>query len=370
MPLSTAPRNAPTAFLLPAYLKVPVSAGAGSAPDTDVVLYCRARLARNLAGHPFPHRASDVEMRRVAHKIKRAARDGGFPLSDLVPVSLSHLSARDRDDLVNARRISPDLAYGPPTNRFALLDEKGEMGVFVNEEDHLRLQTVQAGNAPAETLAKAQIADTAFARRLTYARDELQWGFLTASLGNVGTGLRLSVLLHLPALAFLGRLHEALQAAHVLGISVRAGSGEHGTIAGDLFQVSNAVTWGLTAAHIAGRVVPVADYLTEAERSARRDLAEQKAGGVIENARAAWQKVETAERLSAEGALNALSRLRLCAACGKAAGPDARLFAALLTDLRVFHAPALAGVGGAENREAIARPAKLRVALRSFFDGL
>ena len=357
------------ARLLPAYLKTPVGSGENGlpAPDGDVALFSRARLARNLGGHPFPARASDLEMRRVAHKIKRAAREGGFPLSDLVPVGLSHLPARDISDLVNARRISPDLAWGPHTNRFALLDEAGEISVFINEEDHLRIQTVVAGNAPEAALSLAQNADTAFAQRLSYARDTLQWGFLTASLGNVGTGLRLSVLLHLPALSFLDRLEAALSAAHVLGISVRAGHGENSRPAGDLFQVSNAVTWGLTTEHIAHRIAPVAAYLVSAEREARREVARFHAARLTDLARAAWQTVEVAERLSPSDALHLLSTLRLFAACGFVSGPNEQIFAHLLSDLRTASAP-LTVAGAGEARDAIARPAKLRVALRLFFD--
>jgi hypothetical protein len=96
--------------------------------------------------------------------------------------------------------------------------------------------------------------------RLTYARD-VRWGYLTASLGNVGTGLRLSLLVHLSALAFLGRLPDTLRAAQHLGISVRGAHGEHSLAAGDLYQVSNAVTFGLEPSHIAGRIRPVAEYL-------------------------------------------------------------------------------------------------------------
>lgn len=367
--------SSPPPRTLAPYLKTPAALPRGNAfPDGDVVISSRARLARNLVGFPFPHQASSLELRRVAHQIKRAAREGGFPVHDLVTVGLSQLSLRDLADLVNARRISPDLAHGPLANRFALLDENGSLSAFIGEEDHLRLQAVVPGNAPGDALRAVQEADACFARRLFYARDTLQWGYLTASLGNVGTGLRLSLLLHLPSLQFMGRLNDALRAAHVLGISVRASHGEHSAPAGDLFQVSNAVTWGLTTSHIAGRVQPVADYLVAAERAARREVAEAFAEKAIARAQTAWETVEKAERLSGEEALDALSHLRLCSACGlargagQAVGPDERVFAHLLADLRTgatANAPSHEAQA-MESRDAIARPAKLRRVLRPF----
>ncbi len=357
------------AHSLAAYLKTP--AGSPSETETvidgDVVLTSRVRLARNLAGHPFPHQASGVDLRRVAHKIKRAAREGGPPVSDLAVVGLAQLSPRDRWDLVNARRISPDLARGPVANRFALLDENGTLGLFINEEDHLRLQAVVAGNAPLAALRRAEAAQAGLARRIAFAHDTVRWGYLTASLGNVGTGMRLSLLLHLPALSFLGRVNDALRAAHVLGISVRAAHGEHSAPAGDLFQVSNAVSWGLTSEHIAGRVAPVADYLVAAERAARREVEDTHRQKVLTNAQLAWKTIQSADRIASPEALRLLSALRLCAASNLASGPTDATFPGLLFDLRTAEG------GGAEaaqeSRDAIARAAKLRNALRPFWSG-
>lgn len=356
---------------LAGYLKTPAWA-TGNGPDADVVLAVRARLARNLAAFPFPSRASDRDLRRVAQEVRRAALADTERLADLSPVAIARLGGRDKADLVDARRISPELAWAG-TNRWALLDEPGYLSVWVNEEDHVRIQALAGGNATADVLRAAEDADKRLARRLAWARDE-RWGFLTASLGNVGTGLRLSVLAHLPALAFLKRLPETLRAAHHLGISIRGAHGEHSLAAGDLYQVSNAVTFGLEPSHIAGRICPVADYLIAAERAARREVADSHAARAVEASRAAWTRIERADRLAADVALDLLSRLRLAASAqltplgGHAPAPDATLFATLVAELRTG-----AGLARPANnappsvQDAIQRPAKIRTALRHFY---
>lgn len=356
---------------LAGYLKTPAWA-TGDGPDADVVLAARARLARNLAAYPFPGRANDRDLRRVAQEVRRAALADTERLADLSAVSIAQLSLRDRSDLVDARRISPELADGG-VSRWALLDDSGALSLFLNEEDHVRIQSLGAGNAVAAVLRDAEDADARLGRRLVWAWSE-PWGYLSSSLSNVGTGLRLSVLVHLPALAFLQRLPETLRAAHHLGISIRGAHGERSLAAGDLYQVSNAVTFGLQPGHIAGRVRPVADYLVAAERAARAEVADRDAARVVEVARAAWTRIERADRLAAEEALDLLSRLRLAAAAGltplggHAPAPDVGLFAALVAELRTG-----AGLAAAPHaaplsvQDAIQRPAKIRKALRHFY---
>ena len=367
-----APTRAPASSArrpLAAYLKTPAWA-TGDGPDADVVLAARARLARNLQAFAFPARADERALRRVAQEVRRAALADTEHLADLSPVAIGLLSARDRADLVDARRISPELAEGG-ANRWALLDDDGALSVFINEEDHVRIQALAPGNAGGEVLRMVEDADRRLARRLAWAADE-RWGCLTAALSNLGTGLRVSVLAHLPALAFLGRLPETLRAAQHLGISIRGAHGEHSLAAGDLYQVSNAVTFGLSPAHIAGRVRPVADYLVAAERAARQEISDRDATRVVERARSAWTRIERADRLSAEAAMDLLSHLRLAAAAeltplgGHAPAPDAALFAALVAEMRTG-AGLTAGNEAASVQDAIQRPAKIRTALRHFY---
>ena len=376
-----APSNASTsaaAARLSVLMKMPVWAThRAGAPDGDVILSARARLARNIAGFPFPSRATERDLRRVAQEVRRAALADNARLAELYAVGIASLPQRERDDLIDARRISPELAEGG-AERYALLDDEGALSIFVNEEDHVRIQALAAGSAAHAALLSAEDAEVRLAKRLTFARSE-RWGCLTTSLSNLGTGLRLSVLAHLPALAFVGRLEDTLKAAEHLGISIRGAHGEGSAAVGDLYQISNAFTYGPTTRQIAGRIQPVADYLVAAEREARAQVAADPAEArrAVQGAREAWARIEQAERLDAATTLVLLSRLRLAAACGlrlfggdaAEPAPGGALFAELVAELRT-------GAGLATRhdvlatsvvRDAIQRPAKIRTALRPFY---
>jgi protein arginine kinase len=339
-----------------------------------VVLSSRARLARNVEGFRFPGRADERDLKLVAQQVRRAALADVERLADLAAIAIDALTPHELGELEDARRVSPELAAGGP-HRYALLDDDGALSVFVNEEDHVRLQSLAAGSGLHEALRDVEDADRRLSRRLRYAV-HARWGHLTASLSNMGTGLRLSSLLHLPALGALGRVEGTLRAARHLGISIRGAHGEHSVAAGDLYQVSNAVTLGLSTGHIEGRVRPVVEYLVAAERAARRELAETApvAARAASEAGEAWRYVEAVSRLSARDALEILSRLRLAAACGIAlAGvpaPGDALFTALVIDLRTGAGLTDRSTDTGDSpasavREAIQRPAKLRSALRT-----
>jgi protein arginine kinase len=367
---------------LPESLKTPAWAGvatdAENVPDGDVIISARARLARNINGYPFPSRANDVELRRVAQAVRQAAHADTGRLLDLIPIEMASLPPRDRAELVDARRISPDLASGG-AERYALLDTAGRISIFVNEEDHIRMQALAPGNTPQAALRDVQDVEARLACRLKWAQDAEKWGYLTASMSNTGTGLRLSVLAHLPALVFLNRLDRVFDAAKQLGVSVRGAHGEHSLAAGDLFQVSNEQTLGISVENTAGRVRSFADILVRDERTARRELAGDRGrrDRALKAARFAWDRTNSLEKLSARDSLEILSALRLCAACGLlpwryeyqiTAAPDDRLFAHLLAELRT--GGGLTGSeGSAALRDAIGRPALLRSALAPIYIG-
>lgn len=336
------------------------------------MLSARARLARNLAAYPFPNRAGERDLRRIAQEVRQAAHADSERLAHLYVVAIASLSPRDRAELVDARRISPELADGG-VDRYALLDDGGMLTIFINEEDHVRIQALAGGNGLTAALRLAEDTDRRLAERLHWARETSRWGYLTASLANLGTGLRLSLLLHLPALAFLGRLPDTLKTIHRLDLSVRGAHGERSAAAGDLYQVSNAVTFGFSAGNIVGLVKPVGDHLIAEERTARQEIAAHHAAAVTEAARTAWNCIESADRLIAKEALDLLSILRLAAASGlmpfgtSKPTPDSRLFASLVAELRT--GAGLASTGSADDapfavRDAIQRPAKIRSALR------
>jgi hypothetical protein len=136
----------PRDFKTPAWASGGAGGTAARPPDADVVLAARARLARNLQALAFPGQADDKTLRRSAQEVRRAALADTERLADLTPVAIAPLSARDRARLVDARRISPELAAAG-AHRWALLDEAGALSIFINEEDHVRVQALAGGNA-------------------------------------------------------------------------------------------------------------------------------------------------------------------------------------------------------------------------------
>lgn len=308
--------------------------------DADVILSTRARLARNLAHIPFPHRASDAELQAVARQVLPIVRHREKGQTALRAVEVSSLSEEERAALVDSHLISFSHATAG-AHRWALVDGRHTVSVMVNEEDHLRLQAILPGLQLEAAYQIADRLDDLFAAKLAYAADP-QYGYLTASLTNCGTGLRLSVMAHLPGLALAGNLESALAAARTLGASVRGLYGEDSDAVGDVYQVSNAVSVGFSERQILARLAATATLLSTDEQAARELLWKTDRFTVEARAAEAAAHLESAERLSAGDALAMLSALRLGALCGLATGVTTRVFSALLASLR-FGAQFVAG---------------------------
>jgi len=199
--------------------------------------------------------------------------------------------------------------------RPVVLNESGTLSLMVNEEDHLRIQCILPGFQPMTALQMAREFDSFLSKKIRYARAD-NYGYLTASLANVGTGLRLSVLLHLGALGILGEVTSALTAAAELRISVRGMLGEGTDAFGDLYQVSNETTIGFSDKEIASRVRAVAEHLVARERDARRTLGGARREDLAHAVQTAWERLMEARSLSSRAAMACLSVLRLGSGVG------------------------------------------------------
>lgn len=307
------------------------------APGSDIVLSTRARLARNLADLPFPHRASEADLRHVASRIRAALKDSaGEPLGTLRVVDVCSLEDARKAALVDSHLISIPHALGGK-HRLALVDDRHTVSVLVNEEDHIRIQVILPGLQADEAWQSANRLDDCLASRIPLAYHE-QYGYLTSSLANCGTGLRVSLMVHLPALALLGRLAATWEGAQALGSIVRGLYGEGAEPAGNVYQISNAASLGITERQVVGRIQAVATYLVAEERAARDTLIRRRheeAGQAVKEAQAALQK---AERLSVSEGMAILSTLRLGYLLGYETHVTAPVFNQLTASLR-------AGVG-------------------------
>lgn len=301
--------------------------------DSDVVLSTRARLARNVRGLPFPGRAMDDDLKLVVEAVDLALRAAGKELAALRPVDVGRLDLPHRSSLVDSHLISVQHATAGPW-RWALVDDRHTVSVMVNEEDHLRIQAILPGHQLSSAWKIADALDDAFAASLDYARHP-RYGYLTASLSNCGTGLRASVMTHLPGLALIGRLEESLTAAQTLGISIRGSFGENTGMAGDVFQISNGVSIGLSESQVIARLGAVVTYLITDERSAREVLWRSERGSVEYRVADAAARLKAATRLSASEAMSILSMLRLGDHLGMPTGVSPTVFNELLASMRM-----------------------------------
>lgn len=232
---------------------------------------------------------------------------------------------------------------------------------MVNEEDHLRIQAILSGLQPVEAWQLVDQVDDELAKALRFAYSR-RLGYLTASLSNLGTGLRISAMMHLGGLAMVRRLARTLQAAMDLGVSVRGLFGEGSQGLGDLYQVSNEVTLGVPERELAGRVRAVADHLLSEERLARQEIVADGRARLIAAARGSLESLRGAETISAGEALARLSPIRLAGAVGLIAGCSARELNELMVAMRVMRLDARDGDTSlmADRRRAVLVRRRLR----------
>jgi protein arginine kinase len=219
-------------------------------------------------------------------------------------------------------------------SRWALVDDRHTVSVMVNEEDHLRLQAILPGLQIDAAYTIADQMDDQFGGQLEYAFHR-HYGYLTSSLGNCGTGLRVSVMAHLPGLALSGKIEDALEAARTLGAAVRGPYGEGSAAAGDVYQISNAVSTGKSERQLLTRLAATAALLLTDEQAARELLWRDRRFVIEDKVGAAQAKLKSAERLSAGDSMALLSILRLGAQFGIATGVTNRIFNELLSSLRL-----------------------------------
>lgn len=282
-----------------------------SGPSSPLVLSTRIRLARNLADRPFATRSSPADREAIAAEVARAVGGTGA-LGHAASFRLDRLDSRDRQLLHERHLVSRELAGlgGEPVPVGAALLVQGRVGAMVNEEDHLRLQGVVSGFALEAAYAEVDRLDSELGQRLAFAFHP-EFGYLSACPTNVGTGLRASVLIHLPGLVLTKEISKVLQGLGQVGLAVRGLYGEGSEVVGNFFQLSNQTTLGKSERdlldHLAKMVREVMAYEEEARTVLLRD-----ARGVIEDkVWRAYGLLRHARAISYEEGMNLLSGVRL-----------------------------------------------------------
>ncbi len=249
--------------LLPGWLNQP-------SLDGDVVLSCRIRLARNLREIPFPHYAGEKQLEEVNNQIKNVLELPDSEFKDYSLVRIDGLGQLDRILLVEKYLVSPDL-INKPAHRGVVIKNDETAAIMINEEDHLRIQTIFPGLQLEKAWNLANKIDDSLEAHLNFAFDE-EKGYLTTCPTNAGTGLRASVMLHLPALAMVDQVKKVLSVLPHVGLNVRGIYGEGTDPLGNIYQISNQVALGLSEEDLIGKLVSVTRQVIDQERSAREAL--------------------------------------------------------------------------------------------------
>ncbi len=283
-----------------------------SGPQSHLVLSTRVRLARNLASFPFQGRTGDAERERILRAVEQAALET-ILLGHAVSFRLDQLDEPDRQLLHERHLISKELAGLEPAGRVrygAALLHQGRIGVMLNEEDHLRLQGLHSGFVLAETYAEVDRLDSELGRHLGFAFHP-EFGYLTACPTNVGTGLRASVLIHLPGLVLTKEVTRVLQGLAQVGLTFRGLYGEGSEVVGNFFQLSNQTTLGKSETDLLDHLARVVRQVIEYEEQARQVLLHSAPTVIEDKVWRAYGLLRYARTLSFDEAMNLLSGVRL-----------------------------------------------------------
>jgi protein arginine kinase len=280
-------------------------------PHADIVLSSRVRLARNVSGFPFSPRAGDADRLQVLERVRDAAAQTTL-LGDAILLRVDELSASERRLLHERHLVSRELAELEATTarRGAAVLVGDEAALMVNEEDHLRLQVFRSGFDIGGAWERAASLERDLGDRLPLAFHH-EFGFLTSCPTNVGTGLRASVLVHLPGLVLTQEIGKVLTGLQQMGLTYRGLYGEGSEVVGNFFQVSNQTTLGRSEEELCDHLSRVVAHVISREMEARRVLS-RDAGYIIEDK--LWRAYGTlryARSLGADEAMNLLSGVRL-----------------------------------------------------------
>jgi protein arginine kinase len=280
------------------------------APQWDVAISSRVRLARNLSEFPFPYKMSREQAEKVVQKVKNAVFNSSASIvKDLLFIDMQSLNPLDKQALVEKHLISPEMVQNNSGNG-VILSKDEKVSILVNEEDHLRIQCLFSGIQLENAWQLCKSVDEILEEKVDYAFRS-DYGYLTCCPTNIGTGIRASAMLHLPALVMTGYIREILEACSKLGVAVRGIYGEHSEALGNMFQISNQVTLGQSEEEIVSNINNVACQVIEQEKTLRNELYKQNSYRFEDMVYRSFGLFSNARVISTEESLKLLSDVRL-----------------------------------------------------------
>lgn len=312
-------------------------------PESDIVVSSRVRVARNLTGIPFPHMLGPEKAEEVIHAVRLALDNEQFKAIAGEPelIYLRELSPVDRQILVDKHLISPDMLNNFQ-DKAVIMSQDETISIMINEEDHLRIQCLLSGLQLTEAWEIIDQVDNGLEQTLDFAFSE-KLGYLTSCPTNVGTGIRASVMLHLPGLKLAKQLGGVLGATGKLGLTVRGLYGEGTEAVGDLFQISNQITLGQSEEEIIDNLISVSKQIMSQEQAARRALYQNRREVIEDRVFRAYGILKHARILSSEEAMRLFSDLRLGLGLKAVTGIPAKLLNELMVKIRPAFMVKIAG---------------------------
>lgn len=279
-------------------------------PDSDIVLSSRIRLARNIDQYKYPFLFSNDEALQVIETIKKRIYSKPFSkFGEMDLLIMEDLQPLQKNVLVEKHLISPNLAESSKYGA-CLLSENEEVSIMINEEDHIRIQCLFPGLQLQEALTVASEIDDWIEEEVNYAFDE-QVGYLTSCPTNVGTGLRASVMMHLPGLVITQQINRIIPTINQLGLVVRGIYGEGSEALGNIFQVSNQITLGKSEEDIVEDLKSVVSQIVSQERAVRETLVKTSNIQLEDRVFRSFGTLENSRIIETKEAARCLSDVRL-----------------------------------------------------------
>ena len=277
--------------------------------DSDIVLSSRIRLARNINGYRFPNAMGSEEAKKVINECSGSILEGNSTLANSFHlIEMSKLSSVDRTAMVESHLVSPVLIDNYENSAVLLNDDK-TVSIMINEEDHIRLQVIFPGLQLDGAYELADKIDDVIEERVDYAYNQ-KLGYLTACPTNIGTGMRASIMIHLPALTMTRNMNGILNAVTQVGLTIRGIYGEESDVQGNIYQISNQITLGLSEEEIISNLTAVTKQIIDKERAARKWLTKSNANALEDTVWRSLGVLQNARILSNGECLNLLSNVR------------------------------------------------------------
>ena len=279
-------------------------------PESDIVISSRVRMARNIESIPFPHYLDKEKSEDVIDKVYKAINRGNLCLeNEFRLIKMDEIDVIERANYVERHLISPSLAKNV-SGGAVLVNNEETIGIMINEEDHIRIQCLYPGLQLEKCFNMADKIDDLLEESIVYAFDE-QLGYLTSCPTNVGTAIRTSVMLHLPGLGLTGYINGVINTANKIGLAVRGIYGEGTEYLGDIYQISNQITLGMSEEEIITNLKDITLQIIQNERIAWEKLLDTKSLELEDKVYRSYGTLKSARLLSSKEAMQLISDVKL-----------------------------------------------------------